>query len=68
MPQQPSNQCSYAKVTVTAFEVLPSRSCAIRSFEEARVLGQFGGHVTAVGLSGYLFFGRWALRVLRGLR
>lgn len=48
---------SYSKVTMTAFTVVPSRSGAVRTFDQRTVLDMFSGRITAVSLSGYLFFG-----------
>ena len=55
--------CSYSKVTMTAFTVVPSRSGAVRTFDQRTVLDMFAGRITAVSLSGYLFFGRWGQQV-----
>ena len=46
---------------MTAFTVVPSRSGAVRTFDQRTVLDMFAGRITAVSLSGYLFFGRWGL-------
>ena len=32
----------------------------VRTFDQRTVLDMFSGRITAVSLSGYLFFGRWA--------
>ncbi|KAL4431193.1 hypothetical protein ABPG75_006449 [Micractinium tetrahymenae] len=48
---------SYSKATVTAFTVVPSRSGAVRTFDQRTVLDMFSGRIVAVSLSGYLFFG-----------
>lgn len=48
---------SYSKVTISAFNVVPSRSGTVRTFDQRTVLDMFGGRITAVSLSGYLFFG-----------
>lgn len=48
---------SYSRVTMTAFTVVPSRSGAVRTFDQRTVLDMFSGRITAVSLSGYLFFG-----------
>ena len=42
---------------VTAFTVVPSRSGAVRTFEQRTVLEQFNPRCVAVSLSGYIFFG-----------
>lgn len=42
---------------VTAFAVVPSRSGAVRTFEQRAVLEQFNPRCVAVSLSGYIFFG-----------
>ena len=34
---------SYARVHVKAFSVLPSRGCAVRTFEQRTILGLFSG-------------------------
>ncbi|KAA6425635.1 MAG: Sulfate Permease Family [Trebouxia sp. A1-2] len=44
-------------VLVTAFTVVPSRSGAVRTFEQRTVLEQFNPRCVAVSLSGYIFFG-----------
>ena len=46
-----------AQVLVTAFTVVPSRSGAVRTFEQRAVLEQFNPRCVAVSLSGYIFFG-----------
>lgn len=46
-----------AQVLVTAFTVVPSRSGAVRTFEQRTVLEQFNPRCVAVSLSGYIFFG-----------
>ncbi|KAL3133431.1 hypothetical protein ABBQ38_007297 [Trebouxia sp. C0009 RCD-2024] len=48
---------NYSKVLVTAFTVVPSRSGAVRTFEQRTVLEQFNPRCVAVSLSGYIFFG-----------
>eukprot|EP00887_Chlorella_sp_A99_P005506 scaffold1.g5506.t1 len=48
---------SYARVTVTAFSVVPSRSGAVRTFDQRAVLEAFASRIVASALSGYLFFG-----------
>ncbi|KAL4419479.1 hypothetical protein ABPG77_008281 [Micractinium sp. CCAP 211/92] len=48
---------SYSKATVTAFTVVPSRSGAVRTFDQRTVLDMLSGRIVAVSLSGYLFFG-----------
>ncbi len=45
------------QVLVTAFTVVPSRSGAVRTFEQRTVLEQFNPRCVAVSLSGYIFFG-----------
>ena len=45
------------QVLVTAFTVVPSRSGAVRTFEQRAVLEQFNPRCVAVSLSGYIFFG-----------
>ncbi len=45
---------------MTAFSVVPSRSGAVRTFEQRTALEMFAARITAVSLSGYLFFGRCA--------
>lgn len=47
----------YARVSVKAFTVVPSRSGAVRSFKQRMVLEAFDGRVAAVALSGMVFFG-----------
>jgi len=47
----------YARVNVTAFHTLPSRSGFVRTFQQRTVLEIFGGRIVAVSLSGYIFFG-----------
>ena len=47
----------YARLSVTAFSVVPSRSGAVRSFRQRMVLEAFDGRVAAVALSGMIFFG-----------
>ncbi|GAB4822722.1 hypothetical protein N2152v2_009768 [Parachlorella kessleri] len=47
----------YANVSVKAFAVVPSRSGAVRTFEQRTTLELFSARVLAVSLSGYLFFG-----------
>lgn len=42
---------------MTAFTVVPSRSGAVRTFEQRAVLEQFNARCVAVSLSGYIFFG-----------
>ena len=42
---------------MTAFTVVPSRSGAVRTFEQRSVLEQFNSRCVAVSLSGYIFFG-----------
>lgn len=42
---------------MTAFTVVPSRSGAVRTFEQRTVLEQFNPRCVAVSLSGYIFFG-----------
>lgn len=44
---------------MSAFSVVPSRSGAVRTFEQRTALEMFAARITAVSLSGYLFFGRW---------
>ena len=64
-PAPPRPARSYAKVNITAFSVVPSRSGAVRTYEQRTALEMFSARITAVSLSGYLFFGRWVvLRVL----
>ncbi|KAI8470530.1 MAG: hypothetical protein J3K34DRAFT_255209 [Monoraphidium minutum] len=48
---------SYARMNITAFTVVPSRSAAVRTLKERTALGAFQGRSVAVGLGGYLFFG-----------
>ncbi|KDD74914.1 hypothetical protein H632_c991p0, partial [Helicosporidium sp. ATCC 50920] len=48
---------AYARVTLTPFHVVPSRSAALRARLERRVLRQFAPRVQACALQGYLFFG-----------
>jgi SulP family sulfate permease len=47
----------YARLSVRTFAVVPSRSGAVRSFEQRTVLEAFAGRVAAVALSGMVFFG-----------
>ena len=47
----------YARMSVKAFTVVPSRSGAVRSFRQRMVLEAFDGRVAAVSLSGMVFFG-----------
>ncbi|KAK9824383.1 hypothetical protein WJX72_009880 [[Myrmecia] bisecta] len=47
----------YAQVNVMAFTVVPSRSGAVRTFEQRTVLELFASRCVAVSLSGYIFFG-----------
>lgn len=47
----------YAQVSVKAFTVVPSRSNAVRTFQQRLVLEAFGGRIAAVALSGMIFFG-----------
>jgi SulP family sulfate permease len=47
----------YARMSVKAFTVVPSRSGAVRSFKQRMVLEVFDGRVAAVSLSGMVFFG-----------
>ena len=47
----------HVQVLVTAFTVVPSRSGAVRTFEQRTVLEQFNPRCVAVSLSGYIFFG-----------
>ncbi len=47
----------YARMSVKAFTVVPSRSGAVRSFKQRMVLEAFDGRVAAVALSGMVFFG-----------
>ena len=49
--------CLAVQVLVTAFTVVPSRSGAVRTFEQRTVLEQFNPRCVAVSLSGYIFFG-----------
>lgn len=49
--------CCGLQVLVTAFTVVPSRSGAVRTFEQRTVLEQFNPRCVAVSLSGYIFFG-----------
>lgn len=49
--------CETMQVLVTAFTVVPSRSGAVRTFEQRAVLEQFNPRCVAVSLSGYIFFG-----------
>lgn len=42
----------YARVNITAFHTLPSRSGFVRTFQERTVLEIFGGRIVAVSLSG----------------
>jgi len=37
----------------------PPSTPAVRTFDQRTVLDMFSGRITAVSLSGYLFFGRW---------
>lgn len=48
---------SYARVNITAFSVVQSRSGCVRTFSERAILEAFSGNAIAVALSGYLFFG-----------
>lgn len=48
---------SYARVHVTAFTLVPSRSSTMRPFEQRAVLELFSQRMAAVALSGYIFFG-----------
>ncbi|KAI7843279.1 hypothetical protein COHA_003111 [Chlorella ohadii] len=49
---------SYSRVTLTAFTVVPSRSgAAVRTFDQRTVLNLFADRITAVSLTGYVFFG-----------
>ena len=45
------------QVQVTAYSVVPSRSSAVRSYEERSTLEYFSARIAAVALSGYIFFG-----------
>lgn len=47
----------YARMSVKAFTVVPSRSGAVRSFTQRMVLEAFDGRVAAVALTGFVFFG-----------
>jgi sulfate permease, SulP family len=47
----------YARMSVKAFTVVPSRSGAVRSFKQRMVLEAFDGRVAAVALTGMVFFG-----------
>ncbi|KAL4547721.1 hypothetical protein Ndes2526B_g06954 [Nannochloris sp. 'desiccata'] len=47
----------YARMSVKAFTVVPSRSGAVRSFKQRMVLEAFDGRVAAVALTGFVFFG-----------
>lgn len=38
----------------------PCSYCAVRTFNQRTVLDMFAARITAVSLSGYMFFGRWA--------
>lgn len=46
---------------MTSFSVLPSRSAAVRSYQERQLLDALGARLAAVGLSGYMFFGSGVL-------
>ncbi|KAK9839095.1 hypothetical protein WJX74_009429 [Apatococcus lobatus] len=48
---------SYAKVHVTAFTVVGSRSGRVRTFAERTMLELFYNRMAAVSLTGYIFFG-----------
>lgn len=48
--------CCWPQVVVSAFTVVPSRSGAVRTFEQRAVLQQFASRMVAVSLSGYIFF------------
>eukprot|EP00884_Botryococcus_braunii_P016374 jgi/Botrbrau1/341/Bobra.0022s0295.1 len=48
---------SYARVHVTAFTLVPSRSSTMRPFQQRAVLELFSQRMAAVALSGYIFFG-----------
>ena len=48
--------CCWLQVVVSAFTVVPSRSGAVRTFEQRAVLQQFASRMVAVSLSGYIFF------------
>lgn len=48
---------SYARVHVTAFTLVPSRSSTMRPFQQRAVLELFSQRLAAVALSGYIFFG-----------
>ncbi|KAK9811232.1 hypothetical protein WJX72_000395 [[Myrmecia] bisecta] len=48
---------AYARVHVTAFTVVPSRSGVVRPYAERAVLEVFNSRMASVSLSGYIFFG-----------
>ena len=48
---------SYARVNITAFSVVQSRSGCVRTYSQRASLEVFSGRAIAVALSGYLFFG-----------
>ncbi|KAL4452289.1 hypothetical protein ABPG75_007951 [Micractinium tetrahymenae] len=48
---------SYSRVHMTASTVVPSRSGAVRTFDQRTVLDMFLGRISAVSLTGYIFFG-----------
>ena len=48
---------SYARVNITAFSVVQSRSGCLRTFSQRATLDLFSGRAIAVALSGYMFFG-----------
>ena len=49
----PSSQQSHLPL------IPPHPTPAVRTFDQRTVLDMFSGRITAVSLSGYLFFGRW---------
>lgn len=45
------------QANLAAFSVLPSRSAAVRSYQESHILEVLSGRVATVGLKGFMFFG-----------
>eukprot|EP00878_Enallax_costatus_P013193 GHUV01013790.1.p1 GENE.GHUV01013790.1~~GHUV01013790.1.p1 ORF type:complete len:1035 (+),score=287.38 GHUV01013790.1:628-3732(+) len=48
---------TYAKANLAAFTVLPSRSAAVRSYQESHILEALSGRLATVALKGFMFFG-----------
>ncbi len=53
----PTPILTHHQVHVHTFSVLPSRSGSARGYEERTVLNVLNKRITAVSLSGYIFFG-----------